>query len=130
MHEKYVTLFKELARTTAITAERVMDLNHEKGDEQGFKTAMTMRDDFEEIHDRIKDAGNNYQLGRNDAARLMVGALITINQMQNQINAMQKAIAGYQSDVIPKLQAIVDNAKSDIEANQLANEKFIIENEE
>jgi thymidine kinase len=50
-----------------------------------------------------------------------------INEMQDRINNLKKAITGYQTDVIPKLQKIVDEAKNDEEVTKMANELFIIE---
>ena len=55
--------------------------------------------------------------------------MIQVNQMQDKISNFKKAMAGYQTDVVPKLQAIVDEAKTDEEAEKMANEKFIIEND-
>jgi hypothetical protein len=53
--------------------------------------------------------------------------MVMVNQLQDKVNALRKAITGYQTDVIPKLQEIVDNAGSDDElARKMANEKFII----
>ena len=129
MHEKYVKLFEELSRTVAITAEQVMDYDKSKNDDSGFKTAETMRNDFQELTDRIKTAGKKYELTKNDAAKLLVGAIIITNQLQGKVNTIQKSIAGYQSDIIPKLQAVVD-AKDEDAALQIASEKFVIKNEE
>ena len=56
--------------------------------------------------------------------------MIQLNHMQDRILALRKAVTGYQTDVIPKLQDIVDNAESDEDAAKIANEKFVIENNE
>jgi len=127
MDKRYIDLFKELARATAVAAEQVMDYDHEKEDEKGFETAKTMRDDYEALYDRLN---NEYNLTKNDAAKLLVGIMIQLNHMQDRILALRKAVTGYQTDVIPKLQDIVDNAKSDEDAAKIANEKFVIENNE
>ena len=39
-------------------------------------------------------------------------------------------MTGYQTDLIPKLQEVLDEAETDDEVAQLSNEKFIIENNE
>ena len=127
MDKHYIDLFKELARATAVAAEQVMDYDHEKEDEKGFETAKTMRDDYEALYDRLND---EYSLTKNDAAKLLVGIMIQLNNIQDRIAALRKAVTGYQTDVIPKLQDIVDNAKSDEDATKIANEKFVIENNE
>jgi len=127
MDKKYITLFKSLAQATAASAETVMDYDHEKGDEKGFETAKTMRDDFQALAESIDNLGEEYQINRGDVARLLVGAMIQVNQLQTRIENLKKAMTGYQTDVIPKLQEVLDNAKTDEEASKLANEKFIIE---
>lgn len=128
MDKKYIELFKGLAQATAVSAEQVMDYDKEKGDEKGFDTAKMMRDDYQELQDRIEELQDNYELNKNDVAKLLVAAAIQTNQLQDRINNLKKAMVGYQSEVMPKLQEILDNAKSDEEVVQMANEKFIIEN--
>ena len=128
MDKRYVTLFKDLAQATAASAEAVMDYDREKGDEKGLETATTMRDDFQTLTDRISESGEAYNINKSDAARLLVGAMIQVNQLQDRINNLKKAMTGYQTDVIPKLQEIVD-AENDKTASKIANEKFIIKEE-
>ena len=124
MDKKYVTLFKELAQATAASAETVMDYDREKGDEQGLKTATIMRDDYQDLVSRIDVT--EYVISKADAAKLLVGAMIMTRQLQDRINNLKSAMAGYQTDVIPKLQEIVD-AETEEEAQQIANGKFIIQ---
>ena len=128
MDKKYVTLFKELAQATAASAETVMDYDKEKGDEKGFETARIMRDDFQDLVSRIDVT--EYVMSKADAAKLLVGTMIMANQLNDRMEAYKKAMAGYQTDVIPKLQEIVDNAADDADAAEMANKKFIIENNE
>lgn len=126
MDKKYVTLFKELAQATAASAETVMDYDKEKGDEKGFETARIMRDDFQDLVSRIDVT--EYVMSKADAAKLLVGTMIMVNQLNDRMEAYKKAMVGYQTDVIPKLQEIVDNAADDADAAEMANKKFIIEN--
>lgn len=126
MDKKYIELFKNLAQTTAATAEQVMDYDREHGDNQGLETAIFMRDDFQELANRMNN--DEYTLVKNDAAKLIVGVMIVVNQLQTRIDTIKTAINGYQNDVLPKLQRIVDEAQNDEEANKIANEEFIIEN--
>ena len=125
MDKQYVTLFKDLAQATAASAEAVMDYDREKGDEKGLETATIMRDDFQALTDRINEGGEAYNMNKADAAKLLVGAMIQVNQLQDRINNLKKAMTGYQTDVIPKLQEIVD-AENDEDASKIADEKFII----
>ena len=127
MHKKYIELFKNLAQATAASAEQVMDYDKTKNDEKGFETAKVMRDDFQALAESIDNLGEEFAINKGDVARLLVGAMIQVNQLQDRINNLKKAMTGYQSDVIPKLQAILDEAKTDEDATKLANEKFIIE---
>ena len=131
MDKKYIDLFRELAQATAVSAEQVMEYDNTQEDKKGFETAKIMRDDFQQLVETIKNAGNNYAPTQPEAARLLVGAMIITNQLYNKANTLKQAVANYQSDIIPKLQKIVDEAGSDNEkAKQIANEIFIIENNE
>ena len=125
MDKRYITLFKELAQATAVSAEQVMEYDRGKGDEKGLETATIMRDDYQALVDSITSADENYQLNKADAARLLVGAMIQVNQLQDRINNLKKAMSGYQADVIPKLQEIID-LENDDDVVKVANEKFII----
>lgn len=130
MDKKYITLFKELAQASAASAESVMDYNRTQNDEKGLETATIMRDDYQSLADRIADANDNYEMTKGDAAKLLVGAIIQVNQVQDRITSLRKALTGYQTDIIPKLQDVLDNSTDDAHATQLANEKFVIENQE
>lgn len=127
MDKVYIDLFKELARATAVSAEQVMDYDKAQEDEKGFETAKIMRDDYEQLYDRLTD---DYTMTRGDAAKLLVGVMIQLNHLQDKITAIRKATTGYQTDIIPKLQDIVDNTKTDEEVAKMADEKFVIENKE
>lgn len=129
MDKKYTTLFRDLAQATAATAEQVMDYDSQKNDEKGFETAKIMRDEFQALAESIDNLHEDYQINKADIARLLVGAMIQTNQIQDRINNLKKAMTGYQTDVIPKLQEILDNAKDDEEASKMANEKFVLESE-
>lgn len=127
MDKKYITLFKELAQATATSAETVMDYNREKGDIEGLETATIMRNDYQTLTDKISEANDKYVPTKNEAAKLLVGAMIVVNQLQDKINNLKMAVKGYQIDLIPKLQEIVDGATTDDEASQMAEAKFILE---
>ena len=127
MNNKYITLFKELAQTTATTAETVMEFNRSNNDEEGVKTATMMRDDFQDLAGKIDE---NYQFTKNDIAKLTVASMIVTNQIKDKIDALKSALAGYQTDLIPKLQEILEQAEDDEAVMKLAEEKFIIDSNE
>ena len=102
-----------------------MEYNRNKNDEESLKTATTMRDDFQDLTDRI--SADDYVMTKMDAAKFLIGALVQVNQLQDRIANLKRAMAGYQTDLIPKLQEIVDKAQNDEEAVKLADEKFILE---
>ena len=129
MHSKYIELFKEIANATAISAEQVMDYDKQKDDAKGYEAAETLHKDFIELYDKIRDKNFDGQLAREDFARLLVGTLIVMNQLNDRITALKKAMTGYQTDVMPKLQDIVDNTKTNEEAMAMAEEKFSIKEE-
>ena len=120
MDNKYTNLFTEMAKTSSVLAELVMEYNRKKNDENGEKNSEIMRDDFLTLVDTIT-SGN---LVRNDYIKLLVAAMIVRNNIQDKVKAYEKAINGYNIDIIPKLQRIVDETKTDEEAITLATELF------
>lgn len=128
MDKKYVKLFEELARTTAVSAETVMEYDRQKKDEKGLETATIMRDDYQSLTDTITEAGDTYVPNKAEAAKLLVGAMIMVNQLGDKITNLKNAIAGYQTDLIPKLQLMID-AEDDDSAKQIAEKEFIIKEE-
>ena len=130
MAKRYITLFKDLARTSATSAEIVMDYYIKEKGGEGVETATIMRNNFQTLYNKIDTAKDDYNMTKSDAAQLAIGAIIMIGQLQGQIEQLKKALAGYQTDVMPKLQAIVDEALDDEAASKLAEEKFIIQNNE
>lgn len=124
MDKQYIELFKRLAQLTEVSAERVMELNKEKQDEKGYKTASVMRDDYAKLYDNLSN--ENYQLTYNDFSKLLVGAYIASSQLEDRIKVEQKVLDGYKIDTLPKLQRIIDENKiNDNEgALKLADEIF------
>ena len=127
MDNKYVTLFREIARNTEIMAERVMAYDKEKKDEKGEKTAQTMRDDFAKLHDKFaaKDFNPN-TITRSEWAKILVGAMVISNNLEEEVKKIKNAQRGYKIDLIPKLNRIMEETKTDEEALTLANELFEI----
>ena len=127
MDKKYITLFREIARNTEIMAERVMAYDREKKDDKGEKTAQTMRDDFARLHDKLAAANlNPNTITRAEWAKILVGAMIVSNNLKDQIKQLERANTGYKIDLIPKLDRIMKETKTDEEAISLANKLFEI----
>ena len=127
MDQKYVTLFREIARTTSILAEQVMEFNRNSGDKKGEETVQLMRDDFNSLYDRMNvDIFNPHLLTIDDYRRLLVGALIVVNNLNNKIENEQKAVQNYNLTIIPQLQRILNECKDQDSVNTLADEIFKI----
>ena len=128
MKSGYEKLFQEIARTNEILAERVMELNHNQNDTKGEETAEIMRQDYAKLYDQLsKEDFELEQLTRNDWAKILVGTMIAVQNIEDRIKGEQKAVEGYKIDVIPKLQRIIDETKSDEEVRNLIPEIFKIE---
>jgi hypothetical protein len=130
MDNKYVELFKQLARSTAVSAEQVMEYDREKGDDKGLAAAETMRNDYEKLTETIEVADDEYVPNKAEVAKLLVATMVQMSQVRDRMIALNKALKGYQEDLVPKLQEILDNANDDEEAREMANEKFIIKNDD
>lgn len=128
MDKKYIELFRELAHATETSAEQVMDYEKGKGDDKSFNVAETLRNDFAILYDKIKADDFDGVLAKADYARLLVGCYVIVGNLQDRIQALQKAIAGYQVDVMPKLSKVVE-AGTDEEAQAIAEEQFQIKEE-
>jgi len=108
MKKEYQNLFIEMALSAATLAERVMDYDKKKNDDKGYKVAESMRDDYMELHDRLKDGGTPTY---NDYTKLLAASYMITNNLQDQVTMYQKAINGYKTDTIPKLSRIIDETK-------------------
>ena len=124
MNKEYLTLFKELAHAVELLAEQVMEYDHKHNDDSGEKTAQIMRDDFAALSSKFEN--EEAVLERNDYIKLLTGVYIIVNNLQDKITNIKKTIDGYNTNVRAKLQRIMNETKTDEEANQLANELFNI----
>ena len=119
MDKKYMELFTLIAQATANLAERVMEEHKKNGEDKGYQTAETMRNDYLNLHNKLD---SDEVLNKADYARLLVGAIIVTNQLDARIKNEQKALQGYKIDVIPKLDQI-NNAEA-TETAELAEKLF------
>ena len=130
MDKAYVTLFTELAHATEVLSEKVLELNTENKDEKGINAAQTMRADYAELYDKMRAKDFDYStLGRKEYAKFLVGAIIMAQQLDKQIANLKTSLQGYKIDVIPKLERIVNETKTDEESRALAEELFQIKKE-
>lgn len=131
MDKTYLTLFTELAHASEVIAEQVMELNKSHQDDKSIETAQIMRDDFAQLYDMMrKEDFDPNTLGKREYAKLLVGAIIVANQLDNKIKAEKKALDGYKIDTIPKLERIVNETNSQEEIQALSNELFAVKSEE
>ena len=128
MHKKYIELFKELARATEVAAEQVMEYNKAKNDEKGYETAQTMRTDYSALYDKLRAEDFDGTLTKADYAKLLIGCYVTVGNLQDRVQMLQKAITGYQTDLVPKLDKVIA-AESDESAQAIAEEQFQISDE-
>ena len=126
MNQKYRELFYLIARSSANIGEQVMNMHLNQHEEIQAQTAEKMRDDFIDLADKF-DAKtfDSEKITKSDYARLLVGTIIIVNQVENRIKSDQKALEGYKLDVLPKLDQI-NNAENDEAAMKLAAELFEI----
>lgn len=124
MHEKYLQLFQELIHAVEILSEQVMEYNHQKQDTAGEETAQKMRDDYAQFYDRLRES--NYQINLKDVAKLLIATYVITGNLETKIKQQQLALNGYKDDIMPKLNRLATEAKTDEEAQKLAKEIFQI----
>ena len=129
MDTKYIQLFAQLANSTQVLASQVSNYNLSKQDEKGADTAKTMSEDFTQLYKKISapdfDAAT---LTRQDFAKLLVGALIVSQHLENQINNQQTALNGYKEDLIPKLEEVINKSSTTEDAQKVGSEIFQLNN--
>lgn len=88
-----------------------------------------MKNDFHQLYDKISsEQFDPATLTKGDYARLLVGVLIIVNNLETRIKAEQDAVKNYKEQIITKLERVVNECDTDEAAKNLANELFIIEN--
>lgn len=120
MNKQYKDLFTLIARTIANLAEQVMNNHIQNNEEKEQKIAETMRDDYLDLIDKI----DSESLVKADFARLLVGTVIIVNQLENKIKTEQTALQEYKVNIIPKLDQI--NNATEEETTKLAEQLFEI----
>lgn len=129
MDKSYLKLFMEIAHAVELLSEKALDYNHSQNDAKGEAAATTMREDYSRLYDKMRAEEFDFtQLTRADYIKLLVGTMIVVNNIMERIQGEQKALSGYKTEVIPKLQRIIDECQTDEEAQALAKEIFELVN--
>lgn len=128
MDKNYIELFKEIARATELAAERVMQYDNNLKDNEGYKTAEVMREDYRALHERLSN-DNIDTIERQDYIKLLLGSMIVTQNLEDMVTKQQTTIKAYKNFITPKLQRIMDETKTNEEANALAQKLFITKDE-
>ena len=128
MDKNYIELFKEIARATELAAERVMQYDNNLKDNEGYKTAEVMREDYRALHERLSN-DNIDTIERQDYIKLLLVSMIVTQNLEDMVTKQQTTIKAYRNFITPKLQRIMDETKTNEEANALAQKLFITKDE-
>ena len=121
----YIKLFTELAHAVEVTAEQVLEADFKTEDKNGEHAATIMREDYAKLYDKIRDKDFKPEmLDRADYAKLLVGAFIVTQNLEQRIENEKKALQGYKVDVLPKLNRIMEETENTEQAQKLAEEIF------
>jgi len=91
------------------------------------QTAQSMRDDYIKLYDKMRaDDFKAESLTKSDYARLLVGVLIIVNNLETRISNEQKAVKNYKEEIVTRLERVVNECKTDEESQKLAEELFTI----
>lgn len=130
MNETYITLFREIANAMERTSEQAMEYNKNNNDTKGYETAQLMRDDYAKLHDRLAESNfNSDSITRAEYAKLLVGAYLVAQNLEQRIETENKALRGYKIDIIPKLDRIMNETENDEQVLKLASELFQVKDE-
>lgn len=112
MNKQYIELFKEVSNMASILAEQVMDFDKANNDDQGYSTASVMRDDYAELYDKLRDDAFDIKtLTKNDYIKLLAAAMIVASNIEDRITIQQKAVTGYRTILMPKLDQLITDGK-------------------
>ena len=125
MNDTYKTLFKEIVHAVELTAEQALEYEEKTGNAQGSHAASVMRADYSELYDKMREPDFDFNtLGKKDFAKILVGAIIVTQNLEQRIANEKKALQGYKIDTIPKLDRIVNETETDEECRELINRIF------
>ena len=130
MHKKYQEVFQALADAAIFSAEIALKHEKTKENKQRIDTANEMHEKYLALNNKIQAAGEEYIPTKDDIALLLIASIIVSKQLENQVENTRKAIAGYQTDIIPKLQQILNECENDSEVASKSEQMFIINDNE
>lgn len=86
MDAKFIELFRQIAHSTSLLANRVSKSEYKNKTESSDKAATIIRDDYNELYQRLNDENfDSSTLTRQDYAKLLVGTSILVGNIENQI---------------------------------------------
>lgn len=124
MNDKYLILLKQIAANTQLLAQQAIEIEQKQDNGKGADVANIMLQDFKNLSDKLEITPE--ELNKSDYSKLLVGVLIIINHIKDLIIVQQKTIDNYNQTIVPKLQEIIDTAKTDEEVKELSQKLFKI----
>lgn len=124
MNDKYLVLLKQIAANTQLLAQQAIEIEQKQDNGKGADVANIMLQDFKNLSDKLEITPE--ELNKSDYSKLLVGVLIIINHIKDLIIVQQKTIDNYNQTIVPKLQEIIDTAKTDEEVKELSQKLFKI----
>ena len=104
MNKQYKELFQMVARNGALTAEQTISaLKQGEGKEKEIETALSMRDLFNQVEDKILA---DEPLTLMDYVQLYAGAVVSRNILEKNVNTWLAVIKEYDENLIPKLSEV------------------------
>lgn len=129
MDRKYINLFRELAHSTEILAEKVATSEYKGKTDEKTQSAIKMRDEYAAMYDRLRDENfDDTSLTRNDFAKLLIANGVVVGNLNTRKEILETTIKGYQDTIMPMLQRVYDESTTDEEAQAIAQQIFVINN--
>ena len=125
MDKKYQHLLALIARSVEILAEKAMEINQENNNQENLETSRIMREKYSKLYDRL-DTEEPVSLSHNDYIDLYIGAGLVVKQIEGKIARDRLAIKAYRTDLIPKLEEIVNYKDEDLQ--EKVNNLFTVNN--
>ena len=122
MDKKYNQLFTLITQVVSDIAEQVMTAHKGDEDPTQYNAATTMYTDYLALNKKLKEI---QPLTKPDYARLLIGSVMVITQLESRIKNDEAALTEYKEDLLPKLGEI-NEADTEEEAIKLAEELFSI----
>lgn len=125
MDKKYQHLLALIARSVEILAEKAIEINQENNNQENLETSRIMREKYSKLYDRL-DTEEPVSLSHNDYIDLYIGAGLVVKQIEGKIARDRLAIKAYRTDLIPKLEEIVNYKDGDLQ--EKVNNLFTVNN--